>query len=91
MFLGEVRGTVVAERKAKGLVGKRLLLLQPLDDQKRPFGELLVAVDAVQAGPGDLVYWVGSREAALALSPTFVTVDAAIIGHVDHVYTRDNA
>ena len=35
-------------------------------------------------GEGDLVTCVGSREAALAVSPSFVPVDAAIIGIVDH-------
>ncbi|HEU4612145.1 MAG TPA: EutN/CcmL family microcompartment protein, partial [Kofleriaceae bacterium] len=39
----------------------------------------------VQAGVGDLVYLVGSREAALACDPWFVPVDAAIVGIVDGV------
>jgi ethanolamine utilization protein EutN len=42
-------------------------------------------VDTVRAGRGDLVYLVGSREAALALDPWFVPVDAAIVGIVDDV------
>jgi microcompartment protein CcmK/EutM len=37
------------------------------------------------AGPRDLVYLVGSREASLALEETFVPVDAAIVGIVDQV------
>ena len=44
-----------------------------------------VAVDTVRAGEGDLVYLVGSREAALALETWFVPVDAAIVGIVDDV------
>ena len=39
-----------------------------------------MAVDTVRAGRGDLVFLVGSREAALALEPSFVPVDAAIVG-----------
>ena len=39
----------------------------------------------MQAGEGDLVYLVGSREAALACDPWFVPVDAAIVGIVDGV------
>lgn len=85
MYLGIVRGTVVAERKAAGLEGQKLLLVQPVDEQRRPTGDLQAAVDTVQAGPGDLVYLVGSREAALALNPWFVPVDAAIVGIVDGV------
>ncbi len=85
MYLGRVAGTVVASTKAKGLTGVKLLVVQPLDHQQRENGPLQVAADTVQAGPGDLVYLVGSREAALALEPTFVPVDAAIIGIVDQV------
>jgi microcompartment protein CcmK/EutM len=85
MYLGIVKGTVVAERKASGLEGKKILLVQPVDERGQPTGELQAAIDTVQAGDGDLVYLVGSREAALALDPWFVPVDAAIVGIVDDV------
>jgi ethanolamine utilization protein EutN len=85
MYLGIVTGTVVAERKASGLEGKKILLVQPVDEHKKPVGDIQAAIDTVQAGPGDLVYLVGSREAALALDPHFVPVDAAIVGIVDGV------
>ena len=46
----------------------------------------MVAADAVaMAGPGELVYVVGSREAALAMPVPFVPVDHAIVGIVDAV------
>ena len=83
MYLGIVTGTVVAERKAAGLEGKKLLLVQPVDEARRPTRDVEVAVDTVQAGPGDLVNLVGAREAGLALDPGFVPVDAAIGGIVD--------
>jgi ethanolamine utilization protein EutN len=83
MYLGIVKGTIVAERKATGLEGKKLLLVQPVDEHRAPVGDLQAAVDVVQAGVGDLVYLVGSREAALACDPHFVPVDAAIVGIVD--------
>ena len=83
MYLGKVLGSVVCERKYEGLEGKRLLLVQPLDEAQQAVGPKQVAVDTVRAGPGDLVYLVGSREAALAVEPTFVPIDAAIVGLVD--------
>jgi ethanolamine utilization protein EutN len=89
MYLGVVTGTVVAERKAAGLEGTKLLLVQPVDDTGRSTGDVQVAVDTVQAGVGDRVYLVGSREAALALTPWFVPVDAAIVGIVDDVHTPE--
>ncbi len=85
MYLGRVMGTVVATRKYEGLEGQRLLVVQPVDHKNQSNGDAQVAVDTVGAGPGDLVSLVGSREAALALSPSFVPVDAAIIGIVDDV------
>jgi ethanolamine utilization protein EutN len=85
MYLGRVEGTVFADVKAAGLTGVKLLVVQPLDHQQKNLGPLQVAADTVQAGPGDLVYLVGSREAALALEPSFVPVDAAIVGIVDEV------
>lgn len=83
MYLGVVIGTVVAEQKASGLNGRTFLLVQPVDEQRAPIGPMQVAVDTVKAGPKDLVVLVGSREAALALEPSFVPVDAAIVGIVD--------
>ena len=74
-----------AAQKAAGLEGKKLLLVQPVDEHGAAVGELQAAVDTVQAGEGDLVYLVGSREAALACEPWFVPVDAAIVGIVDGV------
>lgn len=85
MYLGRVIGTVVCERKVEGLEGKRLLVVQPLDHNKKPVGSPEVAVDTVSASPKSLVYLVGSREAALACEPWFVPVDSAIVGLVDQV------
>jgi ethanolamine utilization protein EutN len=86
MQLGRVLGSVVATEKVAGLDGIRFLLVQPLDKTGRPNGETLVAADGVaMAGPGELVYFVASREAAEALPERFVPVDHAIVGIVDDV------
>jgi ethanolamine utilization protein EutN len=85
--LARVLGTVVASRKAKGLAGAKLLVVQFLDQGRRASGrEPEVAADAtLQAGPGDMVFVVASREAAQAMPETFVPVDLAITGIVDQV------
>lgn len=85
MYLGYVMGTVVAERKAEGLTGVKFLVVQPLDHRREPVGAPIVAADTVRAGPGELVYLTQAREAAQALDPWFVPVDAAIIGIVDEL------
>jgi ethanolamine utilization protein EutN len=85
MNLGRVIGTVVATRKYEGLEGVKLLLVQPLDHTQKKVGDPIVAADTVRAGTGELIYYVNSREAALALDPWFVPVDASIVGIVDDV------
>jgi len=50
-----------------------------------PNGRVQIAADTVQAGEGDLVYLVGSREASHALEQAYVPVDAAIVGIVDDI------
>lgn len=90
MHLGRVTGTVVATIKAPNLDGIKLLIVQPLDRQQQPKGPAVVAADAVaMAGPGELVYFVASREAALAMPETFVPIDHAIVGIVDQVADLD--
>ena len=92
MQLARVTGTVVASTKVPGLEGVKLLVIQPLDRELRPVGSPVVAADAVHmAGPGELVYFVASREAAQALEETFVPVDHAIVGIVDAVTTLPRA
>jgi len=86
MKFARVIGTVVATQRYEGLGGVKFLLVQPLDEQRRPAGGAQVAADATaQAGPGDLVFMVASREGAQAMPELFVPVDLAITGIVDQV------
>lgn len=86
MQLARVVGSVVATEKVEGLEGVRFLVIQPLDKHQNPAGRTVVAADAVaMAGPGELVYFVSSREAAEALPVRFVPVDHAITGIVDDI------
>lgn len=86
MQLARVLGTVTATVKDPGLTGVRLLVIQPVDHDDIADGEPIVAADALQAGPGELVEWTTGREAALALPVTYVAVDAAIVSIVDHAW-----
>lgn len=83
MQLARVVGTCVATRKVGGLAGCRLLVVQPVDFDLVPQGDLSVAVDTVQAARGELVSIVRSREAANSLSDPKVPVDCAIVSIVD--------
>lgn len=88
MNLARVIGRVVATRRSDGLAGRALLVIQPLNESLEEKGASLVAADAIGSGPGEIVFFVGGREASLALSERFVPVDAAIVGHVEEVAVR---
>lgn len=86
MKFGRVIGTVVATRKYQDLDGIKFLVVQLLDEEMNPQGQPTIAADATaQAGPGELVFVVASREGAQALPEVFVPVDLAITGIVDEV------
>jgi ethanolamine utilization protein EutN len=86
MKFGRVIGTVVATRKYDDLEGVKFLVVQPLDEDLKPEGRATIAADATfQAGHGELVFMVASREGAQALPKWFVPVDLAITGIVDEV------
>ena len=85
MYLAKVVGTVVATSKVEGLDGVKLMVVEPVGEDGKPAGARAVAADAVQAGPGELVYVCTGREASMALDEPFVPVDLAIVGHVDDV------
>jgi ethanolamine utilization protein EutN len=89
MLFGRVRGTAICTIKYPDLKGLKLLVVQPLNKHLEPLGGLQVAVDVVQAGPGDLCVMVRSREAALAMPEIkFVPVDLALVGIVDELEVR---
>lgn len=91
MQFARVIGTVVATQKYEDLEGIKFLVVQPLTKQLEIVGEPVVAADGTaQAGPGHLVFIVGSREAAQALPEPFVPVDHAIVGIVDDVLLEES-
>ncbi|MDQ1352499.1 MAG: ethanolamine utilization protein EutN [Acidobacteriota bacterium] len=89
MRLAKVIGTVVATRKVDSIKDLKILMIQPVDEKMQNSGEAVAAIDTVQAGYGDLVYYTLARESTLALPDPFAPVDAAITGIVDQVNVED--
>ncbi|MSP56343.1 MAG: ethanolamine utilization protein EutN [Myxococcales bacterium] len=87
MQFARVLGTVVATVKHSSLVGVRLMAIQPEDEAGNPDGDVIVAADPLQSGPGDLIEWTTGREAALALPVTYSPVDCAVVRIVDSVHS----
>jgi ethanolamine utilization protein EutN len=82
MYLGRVVGRVVATQHIDGMDGEKLLIVQPVDERGEHAGATVVACDVVHSGIGDLVHVCDGRESTLALTESYVPVDATIVGHV---------
>jgi ethanolamine utilization protein EutN len=89
MYLGKVVGSVVATVKIDHLDGHKLLMVDQVDLEGRRSGTYDIAVDTVQAGPGDTVLVLdegnGARQ-VLGIDPG--AVRAVIVGIVDEVHVN---
>lgn len=83
MQLARVIGTVVATVKNESLQGRTLLVVQTLDSNLKESGKPLVAVDAVGAGVGELVFWCRGKEASFPFKREDTPTDCTIVGIVD--------
>lgn len=86
VYIAKVIGTVVATIKIPHLDGHKLLLVDQLDLQGEETGAYDIAVDVVQAGPGDTVLVIDEGNGArqiLGLDPG--AVRAVVVGVVDEV------
>jgi ethanolamine utilization protein EutN len=92
MYFGRILGTVWATVKDPSLTGKKLMLVQPQNSKQGDVGEPLVAVDLTDAGPGEHIYYITSREAADAIEDVkMAPVDATIVGIVDRIDRPEEA
>lgn len=86
MYIGKVIGTVVATIKIDHLQDRKLLLVDQLNLDGEETGYYDIAVDVVQAGPGDTVMVIdegnGARQ-VLGLDPG--AIRAVIVGVVDEI------
>jgi ethanolamine utilization protein EutN len=87
MKLGRVKGTVVATIKHPTFTGRKLLVVQPLDEKGEEKGDSFLAIDMVQAGTGDivLVNQEGNGNRQLLKMGAQVPVRSLIVGIVDAV------
>lgn len=83
MQTGIVIGTIVATRKDSRLVGHKLLVTQPVDMDRNPLGEPVIAVDTVGAGVGEYVFYTVGTSARYAANQKESPIDAAIVGIID--------
>lgn len=87
MNLCRVLGSVVATEKLAAFQGRKILVVQPLDEQQQPHGKSYLAIDNISsAGKGDLVLVMneggGVRQ---VLQDKTAPIRALIVGVVDAI------
>ncbi|HTE55098.1 MAG TPA: EutN/CcmL family microcompartment protein [Kofleriaceae bacterium] len=89
MRICRVLGSVVATVKHPAYAGHKLLIVQQVDTDGGDLGSSFLAVDTVQAGPGDrvLVMSEGSGVRQILQQGDRVPIRSLIVGIVDQVTT----
>ena len=86
MKLCRVTGNIVATVKHPTYVGHKIMVVQPIDEKQNDVGASFIAVDLVQAGPGDTVLVMqegnGVRQ---ILKQQKLPIRSVIVGIVDAV------
>ncbi len=86
MLIGRVIGDIVATQKASSHEGRKILMVQPLNLDGTDRGEVVLALDAVDAGAGDRVLVVTEGWSAMtAVEREHAPIDAAIVGVIDSI------
>lgn len=83
MLIGEVVGSVVSTRKDEQLESFKLLVVQVHDHANKPKDQYVVAVDAVGAGPGDVVLYASGSSARQTTITKDKPCDAVVMAIVD--------
>jgi microcompartment protein CcmK/EutM len=83
MQLARVVGTVVATRKEPNMMGLKLLVVRPIDEEGRESGNAIVSADAVGAGPDEIVLIAAGSSARQTASTDKKPVDSVILAIVD--------
>jgi microcompartment protein CcmK/EutM len=91
LFLGRVIGTVWSTKKDEQLVGAKFLIVQELDLDLKEKDRIVVAVDSVGAGDGEVVLVASGSSSRMTSFTKDKPVDAVIMAIVDKldVQTRD--
>ncbi|SFC18565.1 EutN/CcmL family microcompartment protein [Clostridium uliginosum] len=85
MYLAKVVGVIVATTKNEALVGKKILIVQPLNTDYNPIGNSEVAIDSVGAGTGEIVLVSTGSSARQVFDEEKNPIDRAIVAIVDNI------
>ena len=83
MIIAKVVGNIWATRKEEALVGRKLMIVQPSRLTGEPLGECMVAVDAIDAGIGEMVLVATGSGARKSVGQEDSPIDACIVAIID--------
>ena len=83
MQLARVVGSVVATRKEESILGLKLLVVRPLDEEGKESGNAVVSADAVGAGPDEIVLIAAGSSARQTAVTDKRPIDSVILAIVD--------
>lgn len=90
MILARILGDIESSHKYYQYEGLKLLYVQPLDLALKPLGDRIVAADAVDAGPGDLVLVMEEGWSSWqAVGKDRAPINRAVVGVVDAIEWLD--
>ncbi|MBU1707777.1 EutN/CcmL family microcompartment protein [bacterium] len=84
MILAKVIGTVVSTRKEESVRGLKFLMVRPVDLDGNETGSIVVAADAVGAGPGEIILYATGSSARQTIMTDRRPCDAVIMAIVDN-------
>jgi microcompartment protein CcmK/EutM len=95
MFVAKVVGTVVSTQKVEKMIGRKLLIVDPLRVDEKEAGMIstgrsFVAVDSVGAGESDVVLVTQGSSARMTTTTGDAPVDCVVIGIVDSIHAMGN-
>jgi len=87
MIIGEVIGNVVCTMKNRHYENEKIMVVQPVSPDGKKSGKTILAVDGVQAGPGDrvIVFDEGGSARIVTGNPEAVSIRTVIGAIIDKV------
>lgn len=90
MFLGRVVGTLVSEVNDIVLENRKILVVDRLTPEGEPDGSYVLAVDSVDAGPGQVVLYIDEGNSARqVVGMPNGAIRTVIVGIVDEIHLED--
>src|SRR5579864_5280638 len=86
MLIAHVIGELISTHKHASHVGRKALIVQPLDLDGSKRGDAVIALDAVDAGVGDRVLLVTEGFSAMtSVGRPESPIDMAVVGVIDRI------